>query len=119
MSPRAAAGLVAAALLLLSTTHAYAATIRVPDDQPTIKAGIDAAAPGDTVLVACGTYFETRLLLKGGVSLRSETGLPDCVTVDGQSQSEYIFRGTNLTDPIVIEGFSIGNTSGFESLGGG
>ncbi|WP_158787504.1 Ig-like domain-containing protein [Granulicella sp. L46] len=32
------------------------ATIRVPQDQPTIQAGIDAANNGDTVLVSVGSY---------------------------------------------------------------
>ena len=32
--------------------------INIPADQPTIQAGIDAAANGDTILVHSGRYFE-------------------------------------------------------------
>ena len=48
---------VACALLALAC-GASAATIRVPADQPTIQAGINAAAAGDIVLVAPGTWSE-------------------------------------------------------------
>lgn len=36
----------------------YATIINVPDDQPTIQAGIDASTNGDTVLVQPGTNYE-------------------------------------------------------------
>ena len=43
---------------LLLAAGIQAETIYVPGDQPTIQSAINAAADGDTVLVADGTYFE-------------------------------------------------------------
>ena len=47
---------LALSLLLPSTT--LSVTIHVPSEQPTIQLGIEATAPGDTVLVANGTYSD-------------------------------------------------------------
>jgi len=44
------------AALLASAGAAAAATINVPADQPTIQAAVTAAASGDTILLADGTY---------------------------------------------------------------
>jgi predicted outer membrane repeat protein len=106
-----------------------AATLRVPSEYPTIQAGIDAAAPGDTVLVAPGTYdqgekrvFVTNVgpvmtaaiaFLKDGVTLRSEQG-PGVTILDLLSPAaplECIVVGGLLNSGMSsLEGFTIHST---------
>ena len=49
-----------AAALLVVGSACLGATIHVPADHSTIQAGLDAAADGDTVLVAPGEYVITQ-----------------------------------------------------------
>jgi predicted outer membrane repeat protein len=83
IDPRRTALLVAA-LAAGSWTPAPGATLRVPEDAPSIQAGLSLAGAGDTVVVGCGTWLERDLFLPSGVVLEGETGDPACVILDAQ-----------------------------------
>lgn len=110
---------LATALLLLPAA-APALVIHVtPDglgDAPTIDAGIAMAAPGDTVEVACGTYYEAGISMKDGVQLLSETRTPDCVTIDAQG-IDSVIRCVGTDTLATIAGFTL--TGGRAPFGGG
>ena len=95
-----------AVVILALPCLAGAATIHVPADQPTIQAGITAAVAGDTVLVACGTYYESNIVMASGITLRSQWGFPYCVTIDAQNQSRVI-NCSYVDNTARIEGFTI------------
>jgi plastocyanin len=57
-------------------------TIHVPADQPSIQAGVNAASPGDLVLVAPGTYKEAVLVRTPYITIRGEDR--NTVILDGE-----------------------------------
>jgi predicted outer membrane repeat protein len=85
----------------------------VPGDVRSIKEAALLALPEDTILVACGTYLEHSIELKDSVMLRSETGLPDCVTIDASSAGRVISGGKGT----IIQGVTL--TGGYTSTRGG
>jgi parallel beta-helix repeat protein len=101
---------------LLRSSAAAQTTIRVPADQPTIQAAISAAAPGDTVLVAPGTYIERINFLAKAVVVTSEDG-PEATIIDGNAGGVVVTFNSGEGPGAVLHGFTITNGGGV--FGGG
>ncbi len=122
---KAAANAVGSAALAFAFALSAEAqtTIRVPLNYPTIQAAINAAANGDTVLVAPGTYVENINFSGKAITVTSEGG-PEVTLIDGnQADSVVKFisaegRSSVLSGFTVLNGRSGFDTPGFGSGGG-
>jgi hypothetical protein len=85
----------------------------VPGDAATIQDAITAGAPGDTVLVSDGYYYES-VSMKSGVVLVSEGG-PTSTTIDGSPGGRAI-TCVNVDTTAAINGFTL--TGGYAGSGG-
>ncbi|HXM54372.1 MAG TPA: choice-of-anchor D domain-containing protein [Candidatus Dormibacteraeota bacterium] len=100
----------AAALVLSGMPAAVSAagTLNVPGDFATIQAAIDAAAPGDTVLVAPGIYPE-RIDFKGKAITVTSSGGAGVTTIDGGAQGRVVNFSNGEGRSSVLRGFTIQN----------
>jgi len=95
---------------------AGAAGLQVPHDYDTIQAAIDAAADGDVITVANGTYTgegNRDLDCKGkAITIRSQHGAANC-TIDCQGSLADLHRGFFINSgegpDTIVDGFTIMN----------
>jgi hypothetical protein len=84
------------------------APVRVPQDLPTIQAAVEAAQKGDLILIAPGTYNESVVIQKAGVTLR---GLDrNTVILDGQHKKQNGIIAA--ADGVVIENLTVHSYNG-------
>jgi Fibronectin type III domain len=112
--------LVLLAVLLPAESASAQAVINVPGDSPTIQRAIDAAAPGDTVLVAPGTYFENVNFRGKAITVESDQG-PEVTIIDGNLAGSVITFSSGEGPASVLRGFTLqrGDASGYFGEEGG
>ncbi len=91
--------------------------IQVPGDHATIQSAIDAATPGDEILVAPGSYTETIDFKGKAIALRS-SGRSKLTAIDGSGLNQTVVRCVSGEGPdTVLQGFTI--AGGSAVFGGG
>lgn len=115
--PRGTMALAAAlaAVAALAVSPAHAALRLVPQDHPTIQAAIDAAANGDSIGVATGTYVESLVLAGKNVTLYGSGSPPPVVTTNHTARVLEV--GAGVTSATRIVGLEIAR--GEANQGGG
>jgi len=105
--------------MVVRVTAARAATINVPADHPTIQGGIDAAADGDMVVVAPGTYSEQINFNGKAIGVASANGA-SVTTINGNGIGPVVTFSSGETSSASLSGFTItGGVSINNHLDGG
>jgi hypothetical protein len=102
---------LAGVLLSCLAGPAFASTIHVPADQPTIQAAINAAAKGDAVLVSPGTYMENINFSGKLIKVKSSKGSKATI-IDGNQAGPVVTFSSGETTKSVLSGFTLRNGLG-------
>jgi Right handed beta helix region/Phospholipase_D-nuclease N-terminal len=93
---------------LLGPPSQFAHVIHVPADKPTIQGAVDAAQPGDLILVAPGVYHEAVKVCTSDLTIRGEDR--NQTILDGQSKLANGF--TVQADNVIIENMTAHHYAG-------
>jgi len=110
-------------LLIFLISYLSATIISVPQDQPTIQAGIDASTDADTVLVQPGTYFENINFNGKNITVASlfittqDTSYISQTIIDGSQNGIVVIFENEEHLTTLLCGFTI--TNGYSYHGGG
>ena len=98
-------------IVLIWYYYQFTGVIRVPQHYPTIQKAIDAAKPGDTILVSSGTYTETIFIEKDDLVLIGEDR--NTTIIDGYKGVEPVTSGPVIfisANGVRITGFTVRNS---------
>lgn len=104
--------------LLILLTAAFslpvaAVTIQVPKDHASVQSAIDAAKPGDTVLVTAGTYREP-LKLKAGVIVKSAGSDEKGKLGLKRAEATTLEGGVEMAEKAVLDGFTVTGVGNYD-----
>jgi Right handed beta helix region len=102
---------------LFPANAATATTLHVPQQYPTIQSAIDAAAAGDTVLVAAGTYNEAIDFQSKAITVASESGAGSTI-INGDGVGVVVTMNANAGEAPVLRGFTVRNGGPYGSTDG-
>lgn len=105
--------LIASAAILALATSAVAGERKVPANYSTIQAAVDAAAYGDVIVCAPGTYAEAVTATKSGITItgtgatwdgKTGTAAATCLKLVGDANAVTGFTFKNGVDHVVMTG---------------
>ncbi len=105
-------------IVLLLPFVLYSTIINIPEDQPTIQAGINTSADGDTVLVQPGTYYENinyngqNIVVASLFYTTQHNSFIDQTIVNGSQNGSVVTFENGETSSALLVGFTITNGSG-------
>jgi len=92
----------------------WAEALYVPNNYPTIQEAVDAANPGDTIIVRDGIYIENININKDHLTIKSENGA-DSTIVQAANSDDHVFEVVESF--IEIDGFTVKGATDIEFSG--